>query len=242
MIKFSAFTLDHRLKRFEFEDPSVLSEVAREEMMTPRKRGFYDGSLFFDMECGDHRVQGEFERSTLLKTADAADDFFLWTEAFRSCEKERSRLHSPKILIDSWTSETGRYTKSIVFISETARTKGILALEPVAKSLEGDKRPGFGILYNLAILMVDGTDPVLVDELFTTGYWMNQPEGIECLTSLLVRKGILAIQAKENPYIIAEKLKAHLPYSEKSDTGETVMAYVNKALSQLRMTANSLVK
>ena len=130
----------------------------------------------------------------------------------------------------------------IVFISETARTKGILALEPVAKSLEGDKRPGFGILYDLAILMVDGTDPVLVDELFTTGYWMNQHEGFECLTSLLVRKGILAIQAKENPYIIAEKLKAHLPYSEKSDTGETVMAYVNKALSQPRMTANSLVK
>lgn len=114
MIKFSAFTFDHRLKRFEFEDPSVLSEVAREEMMIPRKRGFYDGSLFFDMECGDHRVQGEFERSTLLKTADAADDFFLWAEAFRSCEKERSRLHSPKILIDSWTSETGRYTKSMV--------------------------------------------------------------------------------------------------------------------------------
>ena len=114
MIKFSTFTSDHRLKSFEFEDPSSLSEAIRRDVMTPEKRGFYDGSLFFDIECGDHRVQGEFERSTLLKAADAANDFILWAEVFRTCRNERSRLHSPQIRIDSWTSETGRYTKRMV--------------------------------------------------------------------------------------------------------------------------------
>ena len=114
MIKFSAFTFDHRLKSFEFEDPASISEAAREEIMTPERRGFFDSSLFFDMECGDHRIQGEFERSTFLKAADAAYDFILWAEAFRNCRNERSRLHSPQIRIDSWISETGQYTKRMV--------------------------------------------------------------------------------------------------------------------------------
>lgn len=101
---------------------------------------------------------------------------------------------------------------AIIELSHVARKEGLLALEEVVISDADDKTaPLMTYLRTVTGLIIDGNDPELVEEI---GYNMligSQAVGYEALIRLIYLKGMLSIQAGENPRMIAVKLMTMLP-------------------------------
>ena len=92
----------------------------------------------------------------------------------------------------------------IVNLANITRAQGVLALEQQIEKTD-DRLLQIGIT-----LIVDGTDPEVVKNIIDTIIINTNKTGTELLSQLMVREGLLAIQAGYNPSIIKAKLLAYL--------------------------------
>lgn len=96
-------------------------------------------------------------------------------------------------------------------LSRLGREEGLLALEEAAYRLKGDS----SYFKDQIMLVVDGTDPELIEELGLIQYFASGSKGSEALKMLMQLHGMLSIQAGENPLLVERKLLAFLPKEAK---------------------------
>ncbi len=92
----------------------------------------------------------------------------------------------------------------VVTLSERARRMGLLARED---DLDNIKDP---LLKKGLLLVVDGTDPVVVRDVLYAFMLSSYRGGIGLLKAVMILEGVLAIQSGDNPRLIAEKLSVFL--------------------------------
>lgn len=97
---------------------------------------------------------------------------------------------------------------------KTARSKGLLALEEKVKRGEY----AYPELLRIGIeLVVDGTDPAIIKDIFANYLLSSALTNQEFLENMLVCQGILAIQDGENPNIVQERLCAFFGIDFRTD-------------------------
>ena len=94
-------------------------------------------------------------------------------------------------------------------LSTIARKEGLLSLEEAALDLDDLQNGKY--LYQMILLVVDGTDPELVESLCTGKLFALCLEGFEALQFILMMVGVCAIENYANPRIIQELLLSILP-------------------------------
>ena len=99
--------------------------------------------------------------------------------------------------------------KKMLELCYIARKEGLLALEIDIDNLE--KLHNGKFLKFMILLITDGTDPKLIEEISVARFYSADLQGIEALQYLVMLFGCLAIQAGENPRIIEEKLLVLIP-------------------------------
>ena len=97
----------------------------------------------------------------------------------------------------------------MIHLSNVGRKEGLLALEEASCRMDDSKKH----LKMMILLIVDGTDPVLVEEICMMRYMANNYNPYQNLEYLMQMIGSLAIQQGENPRVIEEKLLAMVPES-----------------------------
>ena len=108
----------------------------------------------------------------------------------------------------------------IINLANIARNEGLLALEDAAYSMDNKH------LKSLLTLIVDGTDPKIIEEISIAKYFAACLKGYDALEYLIMSEGCLAIQAGEHPIIIEKRLCAMVPaevvdlYLQKKDNKE----------------------
>lgn len=116
-------------------------------------------------------------------------------------EDETEREIGNKLLVD--------IVEEMCDLSNIGRKEGLLALEEAVWNLDDVVNGKY--LKSMVMLIVDGTDPELVEELGTARYFAANVIGYDALQYLVMLFGSLAIQAGENPRIIEEKLLSLIP-------------------------------
>lgn len=96
----------------------------------------------------------------------------------------------------------------ITYLSNIGRKEGLLALECTAFNMDKSSKKYMKMLIEL---IVDGTDPMLVEEICLMKYMANGFQAYDGLEYLMQMVGGLAIQQGENPRLIEEKLLAMVP-------------------------------
>lgn len=92
----------------------------------------------------------------------------------------------------------------IAELARTARENGLLALDDVCAELQ----PG---LLRLGVrLVVDGTEPEMVEEALRIALHAGGYEGVELVRRLVIVDGVLGIQAGANPTLVSTILSAYL--------------------------------
>lgn len=99
--------------------------------------------------------------------------------------------------------------KNVLEFHAIARKEGLLSLEEECKSL--DKEIEEKYFAELLILVVDGTDSILVREYALSRYFAANFIGHEGILYLIYFKGALMIQAGEHPVVVEQILEAMLP-------------------------------
>lgn len=101
--------------------------------------------------------------------------------------------------------------KLISHLSHVARTEGLLALESNVINLPDNN--GLKYLKDMILLIVDGTEPNLVEEICLAKCIASRLRGYDGLNYLVLQAGVLSIQLGENPYILEKKLLSLCPES-----------------------------
>ncbi|MCR5324968.1 MAG: hypothetical protein K6E85_17055 [Lachnospiraceae bacterium] len=99
----------------------------------------------------------------------------------------------------------------VINLSIIARKEGLLTLEETAEMMCKTGMEQY--LRDMIMLIVDGTDPDLVEELCYSRYFSKGFSGYEGLIFLIYMSGGLALQTGHNPRIIEENIKWLLPDS-----------------------------
>jgi len=99
--------------------------------------------------------------------------------------------------------------KEIIELSKIARLEGLLALEEAVENIVADSPKEE--LKQLITLLVDGTDPDVLNGIGMARYYSNLYTDYQALKYLMYLEGALSIQAGDNPRILEEKLKVMLP-------------------------------
>lgn len=99
---------------------------------------------------------------------------------------------------------------TVIHMSNVGRKEGLLSLE---EKFACNPSPEDKDVAPMVLLVVDGTDPAIVAEIFTNTYWANRYEGNEALAQYILMRGTLLVQGGENPRLIQEILISLLPKS-----------------------------
>lgn len=127
-------------------------------------------------------------------------------------------------------------TEKVLELCNLARKEGLLALEEETQNLEELQNEKH--LKSMMMLIVDGTDPELVEEISTARMFASNMQGAEELNYLIMLMGCLSLQRGENPRIIEEKLLALLPeeavdvYRERQKIKETKKESITDSLER----------
>lgn len=119
-------------------------------------------------------------------------------ELIRKCRSKRKRDLGYKRLCTT--------LDKIVFLSIIARHEGLLALEEEAYKLMD--LPEDDYLRDMLLLVVDGAEPYMVEDIFTIKYYALGLKGYEAILYIMMLEGCLAIQNGETPYNIVKLLRA----------------------------------
>lgn len=100
--------------------------------------------------------------------------------------------------------------KRMIELNNLARYEGLLALEEAVIDipLEAQEEE----LKQLIILLVDGTDPEVIQGIGLARYYSSLYTDYQALRYFIYLEGVLSIQAGDNPRILEEKLKVFLPH------------------------------
>ncbi|MBR4027048.1 MAG: hypothetical protein IKJ01_05760 [Lachnospiraceae bacterium] len=122
--------------------------------------------------------------------------------------QEKNAVSDP---MDIQNKETILYetVKKIVELAYIARREGLLALEDAVWDIALESAEE--VLKHLIIMVVDGTEPQIVEEIGLSRYYAHLYTDYEALRYLMYLEGALSIQAGENPRILEERLKVMLP-------------------------------
>ena len=99
--------------------------------------------------------------------------------------------------------------KRMISLSNLARLEGLLALEEAVEAITLETPEE--ALKQLIILLVDGTDPEIMQGIGLSRYYAHLYTDYEALRYFIYLEGALSIQAGENPRVLEEKLKVMLP-------------------------------
>ena len=94
-------------------------------------------------------------------------------------------------------------------LSVVVRNYGLLALEDGISDIDNIYNGKY--LKAMIELVIDGTDPVIIEEISTAKYFSADLSGYEALHYLTMMFGTISLQEGENPNIIEEKLLSMLP-------------------------------
>ena len=104
--------------------------------------------------------------------------------------------------------------KVMVDFSEKARREGILALDEGIDDNSGIYADLHGMLWDyfkvLMRLVVDGTDPSVIENIATYLVSTTNANNDVLLTMMVISEGVLSIQAGDNPRILTERLLSML--------------------------------
>lgn len=117
--------------------------------------------------------------------------------------------------------------------SLTARKEGLLALEEYAFALSEEILTE-KFLRDALLLVCDGTDPDMVELLLSRDILILRPNSFEGYVCYITMKGVLDIQAGENPYIMRETLIHLLPLSIRKDARAFIEEVENNVMSECR--------
>jgi hypothetical protein len=96
-------------------------------------------------------------------------------------------------------------------LSCAARKEGLLYLEEATCDM--DKSGANGYLSQMILLIVDGTEPEIVEEIGTAKYFASCVSGYEALLLIAYVWGALSIQAGANPRVLEQQLLSIMPES-----------------------------
>ena len=134
-------------------------------------------------------------------------------EIRKSIEEINELELSPSDIIDGDQSEQEQLlvdtVRKLIDLSYVARKEGLLALEEKAGVLPDTN--GYDTLKMLLMLIVDGTDPDLVEEMALMKYFASGVKGYRALQHLIMMIGVADIQAGANPRVFEEKIILALP-------------------------------
>ena len=99
-------------------------------------------------------------------------------------------------------------TKTLISFSERARREGLLALEDDLEEVEDP------FLREAIQLVVDGTDPEIIEEILRSKMLAPELKGASLLKRMICTAGTLSIQAGDNPRVLALKLAGYLEEPE----------------------------
>jgi len=99
----------------------------------------------------------------------------------------------------------------LIDFSKIARTKGLLELEEVAVTMNGDVYESY--LRKLIMLIVDGTEPDKLEEIGITTIFSGNFDSFDSIICMMCLRGALLIQEGESPYNIGNTLRAFFPPS-----------------------------
>lgn len=99
--------------------------------------------------------------------------------------------------------------KRMVELSNLARLEGLLALEEAVKDIPLESREEE--LRQLIVLLVDGTEPAIIEGIGLSRYYAHLYTDYEALRYFIYLEGALSIQAGDSPRVLEEKLKVMLP-------------------------------
>jgi len=94
--------------------------------------------------------------------------------------------------------------EQIVSFAEKARREGLLSVEGDIPDIE-DRHLKLGMK-----LVVDGTDPAVIEEVFHSALLSDNPEGATLRRRLIVLDGVLGFVAGEDPRLLRLRLAAHI--------------------------------
>lgn len=123
------------------------------------------------------------------------------TKIINISEDDHVKAEGKKLLLDT--------VDKMLELSLLARHEGILALEEAAESSLVEF-PGGRYLKNMLCLIVDGTDPALLDEICINKYFTLGIEGYDAIQYIMMLSGILDIQAGVNTRVIEKQLLSML--------------------------------
>lgn len=130
-------------------------------------------------------------------------------QELRECNKmilqnndAEKREEGTKILIE--------IVEKLCELTYICRKEGLLALEEAVYDVDDIYNGRY--LKSMIMLIVDGTEPELVEEISTARFFSTNLSGYDALHYIVMMFGCLAIQAGENPRIIKEKLLSLIPY------------------------------
>ena len=100
----------------------------------------------------------------------------------------------------------------MIELSNTARKEGLLALEDEVGGFGPTIAEGMdGYLQQLIMLVVDGTDPEVVERIALTRYFSSGLKGYEAMLYLIYMDGTLLLQKGVNPRVVEEEISSMLP-------------------------------
>lgn len=94
--------------------------------------------------------------------------------------------------------------EELIRFSDKARKEGLLSLEDELSKIK-DPFLKMGIQ-----LIIDGTDPDLVEEILERVILFSNPSPTRALEYCIIRTGILAIQSAHNPHVLHHQLYAYI--------------------------------
>ena len=121
------------------------------------------------------------------------------------------KLHDLMRKDDSVVSKLVNSAMTFIWLWEFARNEGLLSLEEAAESdrikdqVLGNELPG------IMMLIVDGTDPEIVEEICLRKYYTSDYSILERFLFLVYMNLLICIQTGESSYILKERLFAMMP-------------------------------
>ncbi|MBP7582548.1 MAG: hypothetical protein KBA61_00855 [Spirochaetes bacterium] len=100
--------------------------------------------------------------------------------------------------------ESIKLMETLVVLAEKSRKMGLLVLEDDLANLKDT------FLKKGLQMVIDGTDPVVVRDVLRTRMLSSGLKGANLLNNVLILEGVVAIQAGDNPRIVADKLSCFL--------------------------------
>lgn len=139
------------------------------------------------------------------------DNELLYQEVREANRVVRETEATDKMKAEAGTKLLVDAVAEIMELCRMARKEGLLALEEVADKM--DKNGEYGYLRQLLFLIVDGTEPEIVEQSGTLMYYADDVRGYEALQYHIFLYGSLAMQQGMNPRIIEEQLLSMLTKS-----------------------------